>query len=144
MGVAVLACGPAACGPVESEQVDPLELLASDGPPIGAERAIQVVLGSYVGATELVDAPAVEVRWVSEPIPYDGDMTASGLTVGCTSWVVWRAGDRFPRVLLAHELAHCARRTLTGNGDGGHGDPAWWGSGGLVDQAALALARAGI
>lgn len=126
---------------VEVEQ-DPLELLDSDGPPPGAELAIEVVLEAYALATGLEDVPEVTVRWVSEPLPY-GDGTASGLTYGCTTWAVWREGDRFPRVLLAHELGHCVRRTLTGDGDGAHSDAEWWAPGGLWDLAVIALVDAG-
>lgn len=104
--------------------------------PSHAAEAIAVALGTYERATGVQVLPAdVTVHWSATLLAY-GISGASGLTYNCGDiWVVANPDAASIPYVLAHELGHCARMTLTGDGDAEHTDSVWWGSGGVVDQA---------
>lgn len=116
--------------------------------PPGGDDAIAVVKAFY--EAELgEELPEITVRWTSERIPLDaaGTTTVIGVHYRCSdiriTW--WEAvGTDFRKIAVAHEIAHCARNTVEGSGDGAHTDPLWWDRDtGLVRLANIELGLAG-
>lgn len=141
--LATVSLGLLACGTVASKQmpgIPPHPVV--DGRPIvelqapaDSTRLTAVFSGFYADhvGVDPRDAP-VAVHWTAELPIYLG-LTWTSEAFGCTSWIMV---GRQPSV-LAHELGHCARWMLTGDGDGDHLDIAWWGDDGLVWTAVASV-----
>lgn len=141
--VTVLVAG---CGAMQSDG-DPSGVvhgvtLAEVPAPAAADPATKVIVSAYerILGFDMTGVP-LRIRWTaSMPDDLLGD-TAHG-SFGCDTWILAGSMFAYPKV-LPHEIGHCVHWLMTGDGDHEHSDPAWWGRGGLVDQAHAAEAAAG-
>lgn len=136
-----------ACGVVDEappEPAPPLVPPVEIDPPANAPRAIAIALGFYAEQASIV-APAVTVHWTNDTIELRSG-PAEGVTYGCDDiWVRVASDAKLMPLTLSHELGHCILRTIHGgNGDPQHTLVGWWGDGGLVDRAHLAVRAAGL
>lgn len=119
----------------------PVEEVAA---PSDAHAAIVVILDAYknlTGIDALAEVP-VAVHWTDKMPERVFGATTHTMAYGCDTWLL--SGSMFSRPkVLPHELGHCVRWLLTGDGDSAHIDETWWGQGGLVDQAHAAESAAG-
>ena len=133
------------CGAVGAEEppavvsgVPVIEVAA----PAQAEPAIDVIVAAYEHMLGIdMSSVPLRIHWTpSLPGQLLGATMHGGF--GCSTWILDGAMWNYPRV-LPHEIGHCARWLLTGDGDPEHTDAAWWSAGGLADQAHAAEAAAG-
>lgn len=141
------------CGAVH-EDMDPARAprpeiggvpVAESPAPASAVPAIDAILTFYrnaVGVDIKAEVP-LQVHWTPALPGTLLGATTHSLGWGCSSWIVDGAMFSYPKV-LPHELGHCARWLLTGDGDSAHTDPAWWGADGYVMQALAAEVAAGV
>lgn len=119
-----------------------LSSLPSDGAPPQADEAVDAAINSLMHRTGMSAPPSITVHWVSVMLSTTPD-DADGLAIGCDLWLRWVSGSRRPSYLIAHEVSHCVRRVLTGDGDGEHVDRTWWDPEGIVDQTRIDMAANG-
>lgn len=142
-----MAVAMAACGAVDA--YDPTQTTLVHGvavvevaPPEQAEPATAVIVATYERMLGIdMSGVPLKIRWAEAmPDKLLGATEHGGF--GCSTWILSGAMWSYPRV-LPHEIGHCARWLMTGDGDAGHTDAAWWGPGGFADQAHAAEAAAG-
>lgn len=121
---------------------NPLHELEQVFPPSAGEAL--VLLRAFYEQTIGSELPAIHVTFVRERIPF-GDTTVIGLHYGCGDiWVTWwpELGTDLHDTALAHEVAHCARLTAEGSGDGAHADDLWWARPGGIAEDGREVLRA--
>lgn len=145
MRALVIALVLAACGTTSDSTALPCptvnDACVRDMPaPPKSDVAVKAIIEFYAAAAGSdISGIAHEVHWVEVmPAGYLG-ITRHTVSAGCSSWIIQGALWSYPKV-LPHELGHCARWLLTGDGDAEHTDVSWWGPGGLVEQALAAEA----
>lgn len=113
-------------------------------PPTNAAAATSVILSAYAQLVgiDARDAVSVDVHWATRMPPGLLGATWHSYEHGCDSWIIADAMFSHPRV-LPHELGHCVRWVMTGDGDPAHADATWWSDGGTVDRAFTAERAAG-
>ena len=141
MVAALCGCGVTDPGTDYDRVVDGVALDEVEAPPQAAAAA-KVIVATYERITGVdMSGVSLRIRWAQAmPDELLGD-TAHG-AFGCRTWILAGSMFSYPKV-LPHEIGHCVRWLLTGDGDHEHADPAWWGRGGLVEQAHAAEAAAG-
>lgn len=130
------------CGLTQSEYEQYVRALPTQE-RVHNDEAVAIVADVYG-----IHADVANINWVTEPLYLTDHKTiVQGVSFLCDSWVYW-SPDRptsietsmdFSNTAMAHEMAHCALYTLTGNADNGHKQEKWWSDGGLVAQARSAL-----
>ena len=111
------------------------------GGPRHGGAALAIARGFFAAQTGA--DPGVAIHWTAERIAIDGELL-EGAAFGCDLWVHVDPGAAFIPLAMSHELGHCFRGVVESDGDPAHADPLWWGSGGLVDRAHLAVRSAGL
>lgn len=145
--VAALALG---CGPVQAVDAPiPAPLVngkpaVETAPPAGAARAIDAISDAYANLVGVdVRDVGIRVHWAVAMPPGLLGATWHNSNSGCDTWLISDAMFAYPMV-LPHEIGHCARWLLTGDGDPAHLDETWWGDLGYVKLALAAERSAGI
>jgi hypothetical protein len=139
--VVTLACG---CGTTQSDSDDfvhgvPVVEVAA---PPQAEPATAAIIGAYERILGLdMSGIEVRIRW-TDSLPDELLGATRHGDFGCSTWILSGSMFSYPKV-LPHEIGHCVRWLLTGDGDGEHTDESWWGRGGYVDQARVVELAAG-
>lgn len=100
-----------------------------------------------------VDASLISVTWVVGGMHRPSGEPIAGAAIGCDLWIEWWGerwtsgasadGPAISFTALAHEIAHCAL-WFGGDEDPEHSRAGWWGGGGMVEMAGVALVQLGL